>query len=200
MVIIFGYKVWWHDIKLLPHLRNMQQRQTIVNMMHPCRSTSASGPAIPQPSWYCLLLTQPLDTGNCTTHVQTLSHKKEGLQWGPWPEGIKDTPVQGHSCPSPCWILSDAATLQISFSSCSSLSFSLPGDSSVNLLHATLHLRFYFQASHPKTKVLWNKILFWNYIMNKMLEKRCAWYISTNYLLNVIPVFPKDTCGSSTIK
>lgn len=93
MVIIFGYKVWWHDIKLLPHLRNMQQRQTIVNMMHPCRSTSASGPAIPQPSWYCLLLTQPLDTGNCTTHVQTLSHKKEGLQWGPWPEGIKATPL-----------------------------------------------------------------------------------------------------------
>lgn len=141
-----------------------------------------------------------LDTGNCTTLGQTLSHRKEGLQWGPWPEGIKDTPVQGHSCPSPCWILSDAATLQISFSSCSSLSFSLPRDSSVNLVHATLHLRFYFQASHPKTKVLWNKILFWNYIMNKMLEKRCAWYISTNYLLNVIPIFPKDTCGSSAIK
>lgn len=89
----FGYKVWWHDIKLLSHLRNMQQRQTIVNMMCPCTSTSVSGPAIPQTSWYCLLLTQPLDANSCTTHVQTLSHRKEGLQWGPWHEGIKAKPL-----------------------------------------------------------------------------------------------------------
>lgn len=34
-----------------------------------------------------------LDTGNCTTLGQTLSHRKEGLQWGPWPEGIKATPL-----------------------------------------------------------------------------------------------------------
>lgn len=93
------------------------------------------------------------------------------FQWGvpPWEEWPlqqlwRVNPIQGHSSPSPigCNQASVTTTLRVSFS-CPILSSSLPErsisqeQSPVNLLHATLHLRVYFQAIHLKTKALQNK-------------------------------------------